>query len=71
MGLIAQEVQAVLPEVIGRAPADDDGEGGSVTGEDYITVNYQRIVPLLVEGIKDLTKELECVRMELKELKGE
>lgn len=59
VGLIAQEVQAVLPEVIGRAPADDDGEGGSVTGEDYITVNYARIVPLLVEAIKELKAEVE------------
>ena len=64
VGLIAQEVQAVLPEVIGRAPADDDGEGGSVTGEDYITVNYARIVPLLVEAIKELKEEVEELKRE-------
>jgi len=71
VGVSAQSVQAVLPEVIGRAPIDDDGEGGSVTGEDYITVKYERIVPLLIEGIKELTSELESVRLELKELKRE
>ena len=59
VGVSAQSVQAVLPEVIGRAPIDDDGEGGSVTGEDYITVQYHRIVPLLIEGIKELTKRIE------------
>ena len=76
VGLLAQQVQAVLPEVIGRAPIDNDGEGGSITGENYITVKYERIVPLLVEGIKEqttliegLTEELKCVRMELEELK--
>ena len=69
VGVSAQSVQAVLPEVIGRAPIDDDGEGGSVTGEDYITVKYERIVPLLIEGIKELTSELESVKLELKELK--
>lgn len=71
VGVSAQSVQAVLPEVIGRAPIDDDGEGGSVTGEDYITVQYHRIVPLLIEGIKELTSELESVKLELKELKSD
>ena len=71
VGVSAQSVRAVLPEVIGRAPIDDDGEGGSVTGEDYITVQYHRIVPLLIEGIKELTSELEAVKLELKELKRE
>ena len=69
VGVSAQSVQAVLPEVIGRAPIDDDGEGGSVTGEDYMTVKYERIVPLLIEGIKELTSELESVKIELQELK--
>lgn len=69
VGVSAQSVQAVLPEVIGRAPIDDDGEGGSVTGEDYITVKYERIVPLLIEGIKELTSELESVKLELKEIR--
>ena len=71
VGVSAQSVQAVLPEVIGRAPIDDDGEGGSVTGEDYITVQYHRMVPLLIEGIKELTSELEAVKLELKELKSD
>jgi len=70
VGVSAQSVQAVLPEVVGRAPIDDDGEGGSVTGEDYMTVKYERIVPLLIEGIKDLTRQLESVKLELKEIKG-
>lgn len=69
VGVSAQSVQAVLPEVIGRAPIDDDGEGGSVTGEDYITVQYHRIVPLLIEGIKELTSELESVKLELEEIR--
>ena len=68
VGVSAQSVHAVLPEVIGRAPIDDDGEGGSVTGEDYMTVQYHRMVPLLIEGIKELTEELESCKMRIKEL---
>ena len=62
VGVAAQSVQAVMPEVVHRAPVDDDGEGGSVTGEDYVTVDYPRLVPLLIEAIKEL-------RAEVKELK--
>ena len=64
VGVAAQSVQAVMPEVVHRAPVDDDGEGGSVTGEDYVTVDYPRLVPLLIEAIKEL-------RAEVKELKNE
>lgn len=64
VGVAAQSVQEVMPEVVHRAPIDDDGEGGSVSGEDYVTVDYPRLVPLLIEAIKEL-------RAEVKELKGE
>ena len=69
VGLIAQEVKAVMPECIGRAPIDDDGEGGSVSGEDYMTVDYPRLVPLLVEGIKELTREVEQLKEQLNALR--
>lgn len=69
VGVSAQSVQAVLPEVVGPAPIDIGEDGESVTGEDYITVKYERIVPLLIEGIKELTAELESVKLELEELK--
>ena len=69
VGVSAQSVARVLPEAVGRAPLDDDGEGGSISGEDYMSVKYERLVPLLIEGIKDLTAELESVKIELQELK--
>ena len=59
VGVSAQSVQAVAPELIHRAPVDDDGEGGSVTGESYMTVDYPRLVPLLIESIKQLSAEIE------------
>ena len=70
VGVSAQSVQAVMPEVIGRAPIDDDGEGGSVTGEDYMTVQYERLVPLLIESIKTLTDQVESLGKKVKELEG-
>jgi hypothetical protein len=69
IGFIAQEVQAVLPEIIRPAPFDSelDKENSSAenkiykskSGEDYLTIQYEKIVPLLVECIKELKSEIE------------
>ena len=52
VGVSAQEVQSVLPEVTGPAPISDE----------YITVKYDKLVPLLIEAIKDLKKEIEDLK---------
>ena len=57
IGLSAQEVQAILPQVVTTAPFDrkvtEEGEEVSKSGENYLTVNYAKLVPLLVEAIKE------------------
>lgn len=58
VGLIAQDVQKALPEAIRPAPFDILPNGESKTGENYLTVKYENIVPLLVEAIKELRKLL-------------
>ena len=47
VGVIAQEVEEVLPEVV---TTRDSG---------YKAVKYEKIVPLLIESIKELKKEIE------------
>jgi hypothetical protein len=60
IGLIAQEVNEILPEVVELAPFDSVGNTNqSKSGENYMTLNYERIVPLLVECIKKLKSEIE------------
>jgi len=68
VGLLAQDVQAVLPEVVVPAPFDitvKDGKEVSKSGEDYMTVKYEKIVALLVEAIKELNDKVESLEAQL------
>jgi hypothetical protein len=60
--LSAQDVKRVQPEVVKPAPFDiaqrDDGTEYSKSGENYLTVDYEKLIPLLVEGIKELRREI-------------
>jgi hypothetical protein len=77
IGLSAQQVQSVLPEVVTLAPFDMDIDDetkkikGSKTGENYLTVDYKKIVPLLVEAIKELSGKVDELRDDFEELKNE
>jgi hypothetical protein len=59
IGVIAQEVQAVLPQAIDFAPFDRDENHQSKSGENYLTVQYEKIVPLLIEAIKELKAQID------------
>ena len=59
VGVSAQSVEKVMPEVIKVAPFDADAQGNSISGEDYKTVQYDKLVPLLIESIKELKAEIE------------
>ena len=63
VGVIAQQVQAVMPQVVKPAPFDtetkEDGTVVSKSGENYITVQYERMVPLLIEAIKEQQAQIE------------
>ena len=58
VGVSAQEVEAVLPEII----AD------SVVGKNYKTVMYERLTPLLIEAVKELTEKVEKLELKLTEM---
>jgi len=43
VGVIAQNVQEVLPEIVSRSPAS----------KDYLSVDYTRLVPVLIQAMKE------------------
>tara|TARA_R100001530_G_scaffold40861_2_gene31419 strand:+ start:14244 stop:15002 length:759 start_codon:yes stop_codon:yes gene_type:complete len=48
VGLSAQKVQKILPHAVARAPIDDK----------YLTIKYDKVVPLLVNAINELVVEM-------------
>jgi hypothetical protein len=56
IGLIAQEVEAILPEVVGE------------TSDGFKTVGYQNIVGLLIEAIKEQQKVINSLNDRLEKL---
>jgi hypothetical protein len=53
VGVIAQEINDILPEVI---TTRDNG---------YMAVRYEKIVPLLIEAIKELNEQVKSLKSEL------
>jgi hypothetical protein len=70
VGVSAQDVKSVLPEIVHPAPKAER------LGYDYMTVDYDRLTPLLVNAVneqndivKSQKEEIEYLKSELSELK--
>jgi hypothetical protein len=73
VALSAQDVQRVMPQAVSIAPFDMEtdefsGEITSKSGEDYLTVDYAKMVPLLVEAIKEQQIQIDELKKTLKEI---
>jgi hypothetical protein len=56
-GLIAEEVEIVLPDIVDK------------TNEDLIGISYTSLIPILIEGIKELNKNNQEMKDELNQMK--
>jgi hypothetical protein len=62
VGVIAQEIQKIMPEAVTIAPIDMDAAGYSKSGENYLTVQYSKLVPLLIQAIKERQVQIEYLQ---------
>ena len=64
IGVSAQEIQSVYPEIVKIAPFDSmeqNGQTVSRSGENYLTVQYDKLVPVLIQAIKELKERVETL----------
>ena len=59
VGVSAQEVEKVLPEIVTDAPID----------KKYKTIWYEKLTPLLIEGIKAQQTQIQSLQSQIDELK--
>jgi hypothetical protein len=73
VGISAQQIQSILPEVVTLAPFDseydENGNLYSKSGNNYLTVKYDKLVPLIIEGVKDQHKIVSWNNSEIKKQK--
>jgi len=65
VGVLAGDVEKVLPEAVKPAPFDImlfENTEVSKSGQNYKTVQYEKLVPLLIEAIKELNKEVQQLK---------
>lgn len=69
VGVIAQDVELVLPQIVKPAPFDivknDEGVEISKSGQNYKTVQYEKLVPLLIEAIKELSQKVDNLEKQI------
>jgi hypothetical protein len=58
VGVIAQEIEKVLPEVV------------VTRGDGYKAVKYEKIIPLLVQGLKEQQEEINQLKKDLDEFRN-
>jgi hypothetical protein len=66
MGLSAQQVKREFPQAVALAPFDVTLAGGSKSGENYLTICYENLVPALVAAVKELTARLDLIEQPLR-----
>jgi hypothetical protein len=60
-GILADQVEAVMPEIV--------ADSIEIEGETYKTVAYDKLVPVLIEAIKELTGKVATLEAQVADLK--
>jgi hypothetical protein len=72
VGCVAQEVQKVFPDAVAiNKSANIKNPDGTEKETDYLTINYNKLTPLLIQSVNELTKQINELRSEIAVLKGQ
>ena len=66
-GVIAQEIQAVIPDAVVEAPMNGNYTAKCGTDHEFLTVDKEKIVPLLIEAVKELKAEVDALKSQIEE----
>jgi hypothetical protein len=69
-GLLAQQLEKVLPEAVGLAPFDTNELLKSKSGLNLLNIKYEQVSGLLVEGIKALKRKNDALEARLAKLEA-
>ena len=69
IGVIAQEVEKVLPQIVREKDVPLWEEKDEEIKGKYKTVDYEKLTALLIEGMKEQQKQIDELKEEIKELK--
>ena len=69
-GVIAQDIQDVIPDAVVTAPFNDIYTEKSGKDHNFLTVKPEKIIPLCIEAIKELSTEVENLKAEIAALKS-
>jgi hypothetical protein len=58
LGLIAQEVEKVFPQIIGKSSISNGLEKNNSDDTEYLNVRYTELIPVLVKAIQELNERL-------------
>jgi len=73
-GFIADDVEKILPEAVmdvyHAEEVDEDGNHLEGTDVEFKGMNYQTLIPLVVEAIKEQQGQIETLQLENSEIKA-
>lgn len=68
IGVSAQTTQKFFPTAVHPAPFDKNVEGKSKSGKEYLTVQYERLVPVLLAAVEEQADEIDTLKLRLDKL---
>jgi hypothetical protein len=70
LGLIAQDVEKVFPQVISKNNLHSNIDDVQIDSTEYLSVRYTELIPVLVKAIQELSAQVDILKQEIINLKN-